>query len=660
MMKLSLIGGGGRGFSSVNTMKPCCYNFNNYFAANRLFYKPSSRNIHSISCCLEPFPNISNSLAYPLIERYKLEEEAKTVSYTHGKDMMSPCIVEGDIINLSDLLFTRSRDYLIKNNNERVKAEQLAGKDIIIYFTPLSETLNLCTRSLMDVYNDCQLNCSLEIVFVVATDVPNSELNHCSLDSDSQKRFEYIFSCMPWTAIPFSDITSRKRLQRSFGAEVYMYTPAMFVVESTGRVSKLSWKAIDVYGALGLPFSDERVTYLEAEDDAISKHPSLDALLASPQRDYVLSNNGVKVPIHTLEDKVVGLYFYEEGYTGDDSTELLKTAYERLAAEQNFEIVFIYIGDTVQTNMITSEESFMKRFRTMPWLALPFKDPNVKRLKRIFEYPSVQCCDEERPPEFVIFGPHGKFIEPFGIDILARYGTKAYPFTRMAAAKLETEKVKDLKLEMLWDPNTIFKGKDGFQVPFAQLSGKRVILFYERLYEICPDADCWSIKFLRMLKEKYLQVKGTDDEFEVIHVVESTDSVFLDIKKHYIRRVQSKTESFASIHIGELPWLISDETKLLPSFGSCLYFEGYVHSYHSSIFAFDLDGRLVRRSFYPTFEDTDFPFYAGDLEEETLSQLNECFEWNYWNYFEKKGRIYSYKNKHTYDYESRGPCDQKP
>lgn len=269
-------------------------------------------NYHAEIFTLDSFAQSSKSVAYPMIGRHKLEEDAKSGTYTDGKDMVTPCLREGDIIDLSDLLFTKSRDYLIKNNNERVKAEQLAGKVIIIYFTPLSETLKLYTRSLMDLYNDCQPNNSLEIVFVVATDVPNSELNHCSLDTDSQKQFEYIFSCMPWTAIPFSDITSRKRLQRSFGAEVYMSTPAMFVIESTGRVSNLSWKVIDDYGVLGLPFSEERVKYLEAEADAIVKQPSLGALLASPQGDYVLSNKGEKVPIHTLEDKVVGIYFYEE------------------------------------------------------------------------------------------------------------------------------------------------------------------------------------------------------------------------------------------------------------------------------------------------------------------------------------------------------------
>lgn len=72
---------------------------------------------------------------------------------------------------------------------------------------------------------------------------------------------------------------------------------------------------------------------------------NLSDLLFTKNRDYLVKNNNEQVPIHTLDDKVVGLYFYEEDYTGDVLTEKFKTLYERLAVEQKFEIVFIYLGD---------------------------------------------------------------------------------------------------------------------------------------------------------------------------------------------------------------------------------------------------------------------------------------------------------------------------
>ncbi|KAK1352082.1 hypothetical protein POM88_053796 [Heracleum sosnowskyi] len=66
------------------------------------------------------------------------------------------------------------------------------------------------------------------------------------------------------------------------------------------------------YGGLGYPFSDEWIEYLEIQDAETAKKPSLNALLGSLKRDYVISSKGDKVPIDTLEEKVVALYFYEE------------------------------------------------------------------------------------------------------------------------------------------------------------------------------------------------------------------------------------------------------------------------------------------------------------------------------------------------------------
>ncbi|KAK1352078.1 hypothetical protein POM88_053792 [Heracleum sosnowskyi] len=57
------------------------------------------------------------------------------------------------------------------------------------------------------------------------------------------------------------------------------------------------------YGGLGYPFSDEWIEYLEIQDAETAKKPSLNALLGSLKRDYVISSKGDKVPIDTLEEK---------------------------------------------------------------------------------------------------------------------------------------------------------------------------------------------------------------------------------------------------------------------------------------------------------------------------------------------------------------------
>lgn len=151
------------------------------------------------------------------------------------------------------------------------------------------------TTLLIDAYNDLRSNNDFEVVFVRVHEKNDGETSlH---QRESHRSFEQQFSCMPWTAIPFSDITSSKSLHTSFD----VFCPGqsyctLFVIDSTGMA--LQCHALDIikqYGALGYPFSDERINFLKAEDVAITNKPSLKALLGAPGRDYVISNKGEEV-----------------------------------------------------------------------------------------------------------------------------------------------------------------------------------------------------------------------------------------------------------------------------------------------------------------------------------------------------------------------------
>ncbi|WOH08128.1 hypothetical protein DCAR_0727565 [Daucus carota subsp. sativus] len=522
-------------------------------------------------------------------------------------------VTKGDVIDIRKFLFTEYRDYLIRyDDNTQVKAEHLAGKVVIIYFVSLS--LHIRARSveeydtifLTNIYNYLRSSRDIEIVLVAIDDENEGEC---------KKRFEDIFSRMPWIAIPFSDVICRRSLAANFHVNV---TTTMFVVNSNGTVLQDDAKfLIEDYGVQGFPFSDDRIKILDATDEADIQHPSLITLLGSPQRDYVITNKGEKVPIYTLEEKMVALYFYEDG-TCHSKEEIARVYKELIKTEENFEVVLIYLTDTPHTYQSTNEESFWKAFQTMPWLALPFKDPNIQKLKRVFEFhPQLEDDHYDRCPVLVIFGPHGEFIEPLGHLILGVY--PVYPFTFERVAKLETEKVQNLKMEMLWDPNTVFKRTDGSQMRFSQLAGKRVINFFESGVYSGRDHG-----LLKLLKEMYLAFKGTNDEFEVIHILEN--------------------EMKTMIPIQDLPWLVSLENELLP--GGYDFHECYEECHINSTFlAFDQEGKLVRRTIYPVLENTDFPFYAGSMEEETLSQLIMNFGWDYWTYYPNKGRIYTFHKK---------------
>lgn len=171
-----------------------------------------------------------------------------------------------------------------------------------------------------------------------------------------------------------------------------------------------------------------------------------------------------QVLIDTFKEKLVGLYFYEEGITSYRQTKDIMTVYKEFAQNKSlFEVVLIYLYDTHVTFDRTSEAAFCNTFETMPWLALPFKDSKCAELRCILGYPFYDL-DIERQPTLVIIGPDGRFIEPWGADVIDQFKLPAFPFTRDKIVMLENEKLKELTLDMLWDRKTIFRRKHGSEV----------------------------------------------------------------------------------------------------------------------------------------------------------------------------------------------------
>ncbi|KAL6496491.1 hypothetical protein OROGR_029749 [Orobanche gracilis] len=343
-------------------------------------------------------------------------ERKTTMSKVKGKRKRK--VNNGDILNLSDLLFTNQRDHLIKyNDNQLVKAEQLADKFIVLYFVTLTQS-----------------------------------------DRIVQEKEVYL-----------------KHLALRFGVSTGQDTPSAFVIDPTGMVLQRDALRFFSFGAACFPFIQKRLHRLCSRYDAILNNPSLKKLLVSPQRDYLINNKNVRVPVRDLKNKVVALYLYEDGYN-NDLTAKLKEAYEELVLKnkKNFEVVLVYISNSWETYR-TTEETFWKAFKTMPWLALPFKDPNCVKLQCIFDYP-LELEGTRPDPSLIIIGRHGKFIELFAADVVKDFGCPAYPFTGKRAAELLAEKANKVKLEMFWGPETVFKQKHGsthgsFQVHISQLAG---------------------------------------------------------------------------------------------------------------------------------------------------------------------------------------------
>ncbi|KAL8146091.1 hypothetical protein AgCh_004003 [Apium graveolens] len=153
--------------------------------------------------------------------------------------------------------------------------------------------------------------------------------------------------------------------------------PVSFVIDPTGVVLQCQADHyFQEYGAPGYPFIDGKVKILISEDNAARQHPSITNLLASPERDFVISNSGDQLLISDLEEKVVALYIFEEllvGESPDDLTPKSEVVNRELAKKgENFKIVLIYAHDTVYTYDCSTKLSFNNTFSIMPWLELPF------------------------------------------------------------------------------------------------------------------------------------------------------------------------------------------------------------------------------------------------------------------------------------------------
>lgn len=116
---------------------------------------------------------------------------------------------------------------------------------------------------------------------------------------------------------------------------------------------------------------------------------------------------------------------------------------------------------------------------------------------------------------------------------------------------------------------------------------------------------------MKTLEEMYIQMTGTDNEYEVIQVFYS--------KREY---------SFYK-HAAALPWLMYPCFKKGCDVKKVLY-SVFPAAADIKFLAFDYKGTVVRIASNPTFEkDTDFPFYDGDMQEEVLMELRSEYNWDY-------------------------------
>ncbi|KAK4263198.1 hypothetical protein QN277_028647 [Acacia crassicarpa] len=396
--------------------------------------------------------------------------------------------------DVQSILPSSERDYLVRNNGDQVKIENLKGKKVGLYFS--ASWCGPCRRftpTLVEVYNEVSAKGDFEIIFVSADE-----------DEDAFKGY---FSKMPWLAIPFSDSETRDRLDELFEVQGI---PHLVILDENGKVAvEEGTEVVREYGAEAYPFTAERIKELKNREEEARRSQSLRSLLIYKSLDYVTSSDGTQVPVSQLEGKTVGLYF--SSFADEESAEFtpkLVNVYEKLKAKgEDFEIVLISVDDD-------DEESFQEGLKSLPLLALPYNDKRCEKLAGYFELSTL--------PTLVIIGPDGKTLHSNVAEAIEEHGVIAYPFTPEKFAELaEIEKAKEaaqtLESILVSGDLDFVLGKNGVKIPVSDLVGKTVLLYFSAQW--CPPCRM----FLPKLIEAYHKIKANGNTLEVVFISSDKD-----------------------------------------------------------------------------------------------------------------------------------------
>nr|AHL29285.1 nucleoredoxin [Triticum aestivum] len=422
---------------------------------------------------------------------------------------------------LGAILAAGDRDYLIRNSGEQVKISSIEGDTVAIYFSASwCPPCQRFTPKLIEAYKELTSHGkSFEVIFV-------------SGDQD-EEAFNAYFAKMPWLAVPFSDSEGRKSLDERF--EVNGIPHLVFLDAKTGEVlTDEGVEFVSEYGIEAYPFTTERINELKEQEKAAKDNQTIHSVLATPNRNYVISNTGEKVPIVDLEGKYVGICFVVNGYPPvEEFTPVLAKIYAKLKeVGEKFEVVAVSLD--------SDEESFNNSFSSMPWLAIPQGDKMCQKLVSYFELSDL--------PTLVLIGPDGKTLSSNIADIINEHGLDAWEGFPFNAEKLEilAEKAKakaaSQTLESLLVTGDVdfVIGKDGAKVPVAELVGKTVLLYFSAKW--CGPCRA----FLPTLVDVYNKIKEKNSDFEIVFVSSDRD--------------QSSFDDFFS----GMPWLaipLEDERK---------------------------------------------------------------------------------------------------
>ncbi|XP_028784615.1 probable nucleoredoxin 2 [Neltuma alba] len=330
----------------------------------------------------------------------------------------------------SSLLASKDRDFLLSPTGSQVKVCDIEGKVVgLLFGANWYAPCRRFTEVLVCIYEELR------------SKVPGFEIVYVSSDEDLSA-FETYYAQMPWLAIPFSDLETKKALTKKFDVEGI---PRLVILLPNGCNKDEATvddgvELIYRYGVEAYPFSKERLEQLKREDREKHENQTLINLLTNHNRDYVLGPPQAdikQVPVASLVGKTIGLYFSAQWCQPClNFTPKLISVYHKIRRTvseagngEDFEIVLV--------SSDRDQACFDSYFSGMPWLALPFGDPEIKRLVRHFDVQGI--------PTLVILGPDGKTITRNGRNLINLYQENAYPFTDSRVELLEKQLEEEAK-----------------------------------------------------------------------------------------------------------------------------------------------------------------------------------------------------------------------
>lgn len=318
--------------------------------------------------------------------------------------------------SVRSLLISPSRDFVISSDGNKILVSELEGKTVGLYFSLNSfQRSSEFTPKLVDVYEKLKAKGeNFEVVLI-------------PLDEDEES-FKKVLGSVPWLSLPFKDKFCGK-LAQYFELSTL---PTLVIIGPDGKTLNPNVaEAIEDHGVDAYPFTPEKFVELDEILKAREAAQTLESVLVSEDRGFVIGKDGVQIPVSELKGKVVLLYFSAHWCPPCRAfLPKLVDAYQEIKEKGNaLEVVFI--------SSDKDQASFDEFFGGMPWLALPFGDSRKKFLSRKFKVTGI--------PKLVAIGSSGQTSTTEARDLVLQYGARAYPFTEEKIQDIEAEEEETAK-----------------------------------------------------------------------------------------------------------------------------------------------------------------------------------------------------------------------